>query len=161
VSYSTYPKLNLGCGKAPTAASLNVDITPQDGIDLVADIRYLHFHDPQFQSILLSDVLEHLSHVEARDLLRRCYTWLRDSGEIEIFVPNLAILAYYLSVSHYPEALKWLYGSDGTNNPEATAYHRWGYSEESLTQLLMDYGFKVRRTSMDCRKMRLGVEAYK
>jgi len=154
-----YSKLNLGCGLSILSDYVNVDLELGEGVDLVADINSLHFAESSIDEILIQDTLEHLSLNDATTILRRCLNWLNAGGALTVTVPNLTVVAYYLSVGTHHEMLKLIYGSDGSNHPPPQAFHRWAYSEESLTSLLEDLGYSVTRTALDCNKMRLWVTA--
>ncbi|MAZ30455.1 hypothetical protein CL655_04230 [bacterium] len=56
--------LDLGASKAPYAEyfpnRVACDIEPREGVDVVADAHDLPFHDNEFESILCTEVLEHL-----------------------------------------------------------------------------------------------------
>ena len=158
----TYPsKLNLGCGTRPLDDHYNVDLEPGEGVDLVADIRTLTLPDESFEEILLQDVIEHFTFLEAKDVLCKCFGWLEDGGGIYITTQNLRVLAYNLSMKDCHESLMWIYGADGSLSGKESLFHRWAYSSESLTALLEEIGYVVHRVYFDCKGFRLCVTAKK
>ena len=160
----TYHKLNLGCGvngEAVYPSYLNVELTPGKGVDLVADIRWLTFKPGCIDEILLQDVFEHFTLQEATELLPEFYRWLKTGGVICISVPNIKQLAYILFSSDNHEALKWIYGADGSRGHVEPSFHHWIYSRQSLTKMLNDVGFRVLKCWTDCFDFRLCMIAQK
>jgi predicted SAM-dependent methyltransferase len=155
-------RLNLGSGKSYLPDCVNVDVRLNVGADIVADIRTVEFPPESFSEILCSDVLAHIKYVEARQVLRKCYGWLKPNGALWIHTPNLRFLAGILSHSDNEECLRWMYGSsgEGTTNYEENLI-RWAYSAESLTRILTDIGFTVASVKSTCHGFGLHVIAIK
>jgi len=152
-------KLKLGAGKEARLDFLNVDIRLKPRINLIVDVNYLHFNLGSFTEIQAIDLLEHLSNVDGKRLLRKCFNWLQPNGSLLLHIPNMKHLA---SIINDHEALRWIYGSDGegdTNHPYG--YHRWGYTEHSLRKLLESIGFNYIHINEDCLGFGLNVVAVK
>ncbi len=155
-------KLNIGSGNKNRSGYVNVDIRRGGSPDILADVGKMQFKDAVFEEILAIDVLEHLSFVECKSLLRRCWSWLMPNGTIQIHVPNIRYLASVLAERNNHAALEWVYGSDGegeTNHEHG--YHKWGYSEKSISDVLASIGFQIIDTSEDCFGYGLQVTALK
>jgi SAM-dependent methyltransferase len=95
--------LDLGCGKAPLYAAyapyvsdvVCVDWAPGDHVDVQADLTEpLPFGDGQFDTIILSDVLEHIPQPE--ELWREMTRVLAPRGTILMNVP------FYYAVHAHP-----------------------------------------------------------
>lgn len=161
-------KLNLGCGADIREDYLNVDGYAYEGVDVVTDITKLTFPSESFSEILAKDVLEHLTFVDAKKLLRDCYDWLKPNGTIMLHVQNLPYLASHLCRNedfddkfHF-EVLKWIYGVSAIGDSKSPfRYHHWGYSEKSLSKILQGIGFYVAQSTVDCEGFGLLVIACK
>lgn len=162
---STYGKLNLGCGSKPIAGHLNIDIRPLPHVDLVADVRYLCFSENCFTDIVAHDIIEHLTYLQAIQLLENCYRWLQPHGVLHIHTGNLAHIVALILMGgepHVDEAMRWLFGSNGSPGTDFTEnFHRWCYNAKSLSDLLIAAGFTVNRVYTDCFDYRLNVKACK
>lgn len=55
-------KLNLGCGSITREGHVNLDITPYEGVDIIADLNHapFPFKDDSFDEVLCDHVLAHL-----------------------------------------------------------------------------------------------------
>ena len=77
--------LHLGCGGRRADGYCNVDITPQDSVDVVDDVSKLsRFPDGYARSIYACHVLEHFSHKQVPEILDRWYRVLMPGGEIRV-----------------------------------------------------------------------------
>ncbi len=144
-------RLNLGSGKNPISDYWNVDLRANVGADEVADIRKIDYPPESFVEILASDVISHINPIEAKQLLRNCYRWLKPHGIIVIHTPNLRFLASILTERDEVEALKWMYGTAGdgtTNYPEN--HIQWNYSTDALSTILENIGFTIIQTVVTC-----------
>lgn len=85
-------RLNLGCGGDVREGFTNIDLyAEQDDSILKADVRELHkvYQPRSVDEIVAQDVLEHISHREAQDVLSVWCDLLKPGGRIEIRVPDL------------------------------------------------------------------------
>lgn len=81
-------RLNVGCGVAPLAGWLNIDIEPLVGVDRVLDVRDgLPFEG--VATILAEHFLEHLELEDAIAFLRECRRVLAADGVLRLSTPNL------------------------------------------------------------------------
>ncbi len=155
-------KLNIGSGKTYLSDAWNIDIRPNVGADQIADIRTVEFPNESFIEIKCRDVIAHIKPVEAKQVLRKCFNWLKPNGALDIHTPNLRFLASILSQSDNQECLIWMYGSggEGTTNYEENLI-RWAYSAESLTKILTDIGFSIMDKKVTCNGFGLYILAVK
>jgi len=161
-------RLNLGCGADIRPEYLNVDMHRYDGVDTVADIVTLNYPNESFIEILAKDIIEHLTFIDAKALLRKCYGWLKRGGTLMVHVHNMPYLAQQLANGgdyddpfHF-EVLKWVYGVSAVGDSKSPGrFHHWGYSEKSLSSILRKIGFKVVKTQVDCEGFGLLAIAYK
>lgn len=146
-------RVNFGSGKDYREGYLNVDIIEGKG-DVTGDIAYLSddfFDEESVKQIILHDVFDHITWVQAKNFMRQCWSWLQENGTVDIHTPNLRYIAEVLAVRDDHEAVKWLYSTDGegpTNYP--SNHSKWGYTPTSLRKLLVDTGFIIIHTSIDC-----------
>jgi ubiquinone/menaquinone biosynthesis C-methylase UbiE len=159
-------RLNIGSGKSYDKDYLNVDINPVFKPDIVADINEITFPDESFIEVSARDCLDHMSPVQTRKLLRFIRKWLKPKGTLVVHLPNLDFLvkSLYLSENevHRHEALRWLYGTDGTGNTNYFSNHiQWCYNKKSFKQLLKDIGFEMVGFDTDCLGFGMGIIARK
>ena len=137
-------KLKLGAGQEPEHGYINVDIRDLPNIDVVSDVMFLKFPANYFSEIKAIDILEHLTFVNCKLLLRRCYGWLEPNGIINIQVPNLDFLFKFVESTGEHEAMRWIYGSDGEGDTKhAFGFHKWGYTRKSLSDILLNIGYEI------------------
>jgi len=124
--------LDLGCGKVPLyeaykafvseniCADWENSLHKNEYLDTTIDLnlnKILDFHDAEFDTIILSDVLEHLRYPET--ILKEMYRIIKDKGKILINVPF-----YY-----------WLH-------EEPDDYFR--YTSYALESILKESGFEIK-----------------
>lgn len=137
-------RLKLGAGKEAEEGYINVDIRELPNIDIVSNVMDVKFPANYFSEIKAIDLLEHLTFVECKRLLRRCFYWLEPNGILIIQIPNLDFLLNLVLETGEHEGMRWIYGSDGegeTNHP--FGFHKWGYTEKSIKHILVSIGFTV------------------
>ena len=107
------------------------------------DMMELEYEEGSVDEILAQDVIDHVTAVECKTLLRRFYDWLKPNGVLNIHTPNLEFLGKEASRGNQ-EALKWLYGSAGEGNTNyETNLIRWCYTRGSLGEILRSLGFII------------------
>lgn len=138
-------KLNLGSGKNYLPDHVNVDVDRNAEPDILADITQLEFQPRSFTQIFAKDIIEHISFVEGKKLIKKCYSWLKQNGTLTIHTPNLRFLATQLSVQDWHEPLRWLFGNDGVFKESVAeeTFHKWCYTRESLRAILENVGFHI------------------
>lgn len=136
-------KLNLGSGKDYREGYVNVDAHEKFNPDVLMDMKELDYPENTVTEIVMQDVIDHITFIEAKIMLRNCYKWLGNNGIINIRSPNLEVIALLAAKGNY-EALKWLYGTDGQGSTSyRTNIIRWCYSITSLTEILEELGFII------------------
>jgi len=144
-------RLNLGSGKDYKVGWLNVDINEKFKPDVVKDIRELSFPENTFKEILAKDVIDHVTFIEAKKLLRKIHKWLKPDGSLIIHTPNLRRLASILSMEDNVEALMFMYGTSGEGSTHYWSNTiRWCYSKEQLVKTLSILGFRVLEVEDTC-----------
>jgi predicted SAM-dependent methyltransferase len=166
--------VNLGCGTTVAPGWINVDNSPNARLSRHPCLRWLlwkagvvsddHYKVNWPKSIIIHDLrkglpfagssihyvytshsLEHLSAVEARELIKEIARILKPGGIARIVVPDLAVGARrYLEELRLNEAdryaapkfLNWLQ----LNTRTARTPHRWMYDVASLGAMLGDCG---------------------
>ena len=156
-------RLNLGSGENRLAGYINVDIRAEARPDILADIMDVTFKDRAFEEIRMMDLIEHVSSLNGKKLLRRCFNWMQPGGSIIITTQNMSHVASLLvNGDDVDEALRWIYGSTGEGETDHdNGYHRWGYNASTLSGLLSTIGFQVLDAKVYCNGYSLMVTAVK
>jgi predicted SAM-dependent methyltransferase len=82
--------INIGCGYVYDPSWVNVDLNPINKSILKIDLRKkLPFEDGSFKYAYSSHVLEHLTTVEAENLIDEVYRIMKPGGVFRILVPDL------------------------------------------------------------------------
>jgi SAM-dependent methyltransferase len=149
-------RLNLGCGDKILPGYVNVDIAPvREGKspDVLSDLRKLPFADEYADEVLSVHVIEHFYHWEAVEVLKEWVRVLKPGGTLILECPNLLTAAKNLVRQPHQGALPglegqgtmWvLYGDPAWKDP--LMCHKWGYTPQSLGQLMQESGLgDVRR----------------
>ena len=146
-------RLNLGSGKDyrdPKNGWVNIEKNPRFKHDILQDIRDIEYPENSVDEIVAQDVIDHVTFMECKALLRKCFKWLKPLGTLNIHTPNLKTLGLEASWGN-ETALEFLYGTRGEGN---TAYEtnitRWCYSPMSLTDILERLGYQVLRSDPTC-----------
>ena len=147
-------KMNIGSGKDYRTGWVNVEINRRFKADIYCDIMDF---EPQrqiegfkgFDEVLAKDVLDHITNADCLKLLGRITTWLNKNGVLFIHLPNFETCSVR-AVEGDHEALCWVYGSDGSRASYETNVIRWGYTPESMGQMLVDAGLEVIDTRETC-----------
>jgi predicted SAM-dependent methyltransferase len=91
--------LNLGCGERTFKEypdgykCINLDNRSIENVDVVGDVKKLSFPDNHFDYILASDIIEHFTIKETKDILSEWRRVLKPNGVLEIRTPNMKFLA--------------------------------------------------------------------
>lgn len=134
-------KLNLGCGKDYKKGWINVDVSTECKVDILADLsKKFPFKDNYADEILLSDILEHFIKEEGEVFLKECYRVLKIDGKITIRTHN--IFQIYDQFQNDPEVMiHFLYGN--TQDDGVFGAHKYAYTNELLKRTLIKIGFDV------------------
>jgi cephalosporin hydroxylase/SAM-dependent methyltransferase len=144
-------KLNLGCGDKILPDYLNVDIAPTrrgNRPDVMCDLRHLSMFPSDIADEILSvHVVEHFSRWEVEQVLAEWLRVLKPGGRMVIECPNLASACRAFlddpraagGPGREGQRTMWVfYGDPAWKDPLMN--HRWGYSPESLAELLEGAG---------------------
>jgi len=129
-------KLNLGCGDDTRDGYVNIDIRNLDNKDIVvADITKLQYEKDSIEEILASDIYEHISHLESKNLLKHWNDLLIPEGVLIIRTPSLDIIMQYLmgckNTEEIESGIKMIFGGqEYKENSHYTICH---------TQLMVKY----------------------
>ncbi len=144
-------RLNLGCGDKILPGYVNVDVVEaRAGMkpDVICDLHDLApFADATADEILSVHVVEHFWRWEIRDVMREWARVLKPGGRMIIECPN--ILAACQTFLENPQQFSredqngqrtmWVfYGDPKWKDP--LMIHRWGYTPDSLKELLNEVG---------------------
>lgn len=133
-------KLNLGCGKDYKIGWINVDISKECKVDILADLsKEFPFKDNYADEILLSDILEHFTKEDGIVFLKECYRVLKIDGTITIRTHN--IFQIIDQFQNDPEVLiHFLYGN--TKEDGVFGAHKFAYTNELIKHTLIKIGFE-------------------
>lgn len=144
-------RLNLGCGDKILPGYMNVDVAPGRAgkvPEIISDLRALPFDGDSADEILSVHVIEHFWRWEVQDVLREWVRVLKPGGRMILECPNL--IAACQEIIRNPPSAKgegmecqrsmWvLYGDPSWRDP--LMVHRWGYTPESLAEIMRQAGF--------------------
>lgn len=137
-------KLDIGCGKQKRPGFIGVDLVEGEEVDYVVDVRNgLPFLDGEVEEIFTSHFLEHLTGSETQKLLKECYRVLKESGTMEIIVPDFIwCVQEFLRL---PEEKRWEYPAARIFGLQTHSgeHHKNGFSIERLKWMLTDNKFNV------------------
>lgn len=142
-------KLLIGSGSWHWEGWTTVDANPRSRADYVATLPPLPVAICACRWTVIQAIhfVEHLCPWEAETLLRQCYECLEPGGVLVLEQPDICYAARVLLGEVAPPGGEpgqfdmWpLYG-DPTHR-DALMMHRWGYSPATLTDLLVQVGFR-------------------
>ena len=144
-------RLNLGCGDKLLPGYVNVDIAEsRRGVrpDVLCDLRRLSaFESDSADEILSVHVVEHFWRWEIVDILTEWSRVLKPGGTMIVECPNLATACEELLKDPAgrsgpgPEGQRTMWVLYGDPNwKDELMCHRWGYTPESLCQVLQEAG---------------------
>ena len=128
--------LNVGCGSKPKPGYINIDIQTK-AADVHASAVSLPFRHNSVDVIESYHLIEHMDRKDGNEALRHWYNLLKRDGKLVIECPDLeVIIEQYLKIRN-EELLYSVYG----RNRYAYDIHLWGYTKNSMTNLLRMIGF--------------------
>lgn len=131
------------------AVDKSLDVRP----DVCADALALPFASASTEYVYCSHLIEHFPPAEGRQLLQELFRVLRPGGVLHLTVPSLEWACLNLGLG--PEPMKVLYGGQ----KDESDFHKWGYTAETLLDVLVDVGFVVQ--SMHFQYYQINVVATK
>jgi predicted SAM-dependent methyltransferase len=148
-------RLNLACRDDIRSGFINVDIEYGPGVNVVADVRDLHcWPDESAVQIVAQDILEHFPAAQTQDILAEWRRLLKPGGHLDIRVPNMLVLATYLSQDnpHWAttpmdpvQIIENIYGGHRYGPDGCFDAHHTGWTPRMLKAELEQAGFKVLR----------------
>jgi SAM-dependent methyltransferase len=143
-------RLNLGCGDKILPGYLNVDVAASragKSPEIICDLHALSFDSGSADEILSVHVIEHFWRWDVQGVLREWIRVLKPGGRMILECPNL--IAACQEIIRNPASAKgegrqcqrsmWvLYGDPSWRDP--LMVHRWGYTPESLAEIMRQAG---------------------
>jgi predicted SAM-dependent methyltransferase len=144
-------RLHIG-GSERKDGWVNLGTQPAPHVDIVGNCCEMRMiQNGSVDEVYASHVLEHLGHQdELPRALAEILRVLRPSGRFMISVPDLAILAWLLTMPHFGPNEQWqimtmMFG--GQHDP--FDFHKVGFTGALLTQYLAEAGFVDLRRCQD------------
>jgi predicted SAM-dependent methyltransferase len=139
--------LEIGSGNKPKEGYVHFDIRPNVNADVIGDAKKLPFKDAEFEKVYSRFFLEHLPRSDAKTALKEMNRVLKNGGEIEIIVPDLAYFCK-LFLEEKGQKKEWalnkMYGFENYKED----HHFFGYDFETLESALKEAGFiEIKRTT--------------
>lgn len=129
-------KLHLGCGQRRLSGFINIDMNWSPATDYRCDIARLPCPDSSVARIETYHVIEHIPRPRVEQVLGEWYRVLEPGGVLVIECPDFR-----------GAVDEWLAGNEermytifGRQRFPGDAHH-WGYTEESLSELVRQVGF--------------------
>ena len=135
-------KINVGSGKDYREGYINIEPNELFPADIRDDIRNVSFEENSLDEILAQDVIDHVTYMECRVLLRKFYTWLKPNGLLNIHLPNFENLSKWASEGDH-ESMIWIHGTDGKRASYDTNFIKWSYTPRTIKKLLRGIGFII------------------
>jgi hypothetical protein len=161
-------KLLLGSGSWHWEGWTTLDASPSSGADHVATIPPLPYavRSRCWTIIQAIHFVEHLCPWDAETLLRQCYACLEPGGVLVLEQPDIRYAARVLLGEITPPPGEvgqfdmWpLYGDPTHRDP--LMMHRWGYSPDTLADLLVQAGFERERISVKPARFHVPVRDFR
>lgn len=143
-------KLNIGAGGRRLPGYLGVDAVPRPAADIVAKADKIPLPDGCAEEIIGLHIFEHFYRWECDEVIKEWKRLLMPGGRLILELPNMIkccenIISGRHNAGKHPDQLgMWgCWGDPRDRDPFMN--HKWGWSPESLSQFLSDYGFtKIR-----------------
>lgn len=152
------PRLHLGSGGYRVEGWINLDIFPDDSVDVVADLtRPLPFRDASIARIHSEDVFEHIEREEGELLAAECHRVLEPGGVMRIVMPDLRAIVDRVYKGEGTRYLAWCARElDATTPCQAlnmhmrmSGDHKFLYDQAELRALLKGAGFRPREVEFN------------
>ncbi|MCB4755511.1 MAG: class I SAM-dependent methyltransferase [Elusimicrobia bacterium] len=92
--------LDLGCGAKKTPGATGIDLTPQQGVDIVHDLEVTPYPiaDNVYDRIVIRHVIEHINNVVG--LMQEVHRIGKRGATVEIHTPHYTSLNSYIDPAH-------------------------------------------------------------
>lgn len=142
-------KLHLGCGGVRLDGFVNIDCRPGKAVDIVHNLG-VDGLPPGVRPNSVSRIetyhfLEHIHRKLALKILRQCFEAMKPGAMIVIEVPDLEEQCRQVLAGN-TYVIRNIYGLQRDDRPAGTDIHCWGYTADSLGEILEKIGFVVTRT---------------
>lgn len=130
-------KLHLGCGLHRLPGFLNIDIMPSSAVDLQCDSRRLPLRAGSVSRI---DTYHMIEHLPRHDFIEGLFEWnrvLAEGGTLMIECPD-----FDATVREYLEGKNFRINSIFGLQRHPGDFHLFGYTFESLREILQSLGFR-------------------
>lgn len=144
-------KLNIGCGGQKFEGVIGIDKYDRQA-DVVCSIEELDLPDSSCESITMFHSLEHMDVLEGQYALQKIANLLKPGGKLELDLPELRkCCESFVNNVQYDQMKEWyrktLYGRQVTDGRiDLGQFHKWGYTEYELRQILEQLGFVITST---------------
>ena len=160
-------KVEVGCGPSPNQGYIHCDIKYGDDVEYVCCAWEIPFDDDSVDEIYSRHMLEHLTIKEFKDTLAKWLRVLKSGGYVDINVPDIEqhMIQFYKDgnspispyITNREHALAGFYGWQRDEHD----VHKWGYTFNTLSELLTTTGFVDVERVFDPSYLNLRVKAYK
>ena len=133
-------RLNVGCGDKRWPGWVNCDAYGEP--DVVADCRALPFDADYADEIQSIHFVEHVGRMDVDNMLMDWHRVLKTGGKLVIEVPCLNKIAQHIVNGEKNMRLMQLGIFGDPRDPKPGMMHRWSYTKEELTEILLQAGFK-------------------
>lgn len=137
-------KLHLGCGTNKLPGWINIDSVKECQPDLVHDISSpLPYPDLKIDAILAEDLLEHFDKYMRFVVFSDWARVLKIGGEITIQVPNFKKILFRYFKFGFENFVDFIFGENMWRSEIYLGHfgnHKWGYSKESLSHFVKNFG---------------------
>lgn len=129
-------RLHLGCGKRRLPGFINVDLNISSATDYVSDISKLPCPSGSVERIETYHVIEHIPVTAVEAVLTEWRRVLQPGGVLVIECPDFAAVVDELLAGNSER----MFSIFGRQRFRGDAHH-WGYTEDTLADLLRRVGF--------------------
>lgn len=149
-------RVDLGSGFSPKEGYFNLDAQKVPQVNIIAEARKLPFQDNTIGELRASHIIEHLSYVEVRNVLREWLRVLMPCGKLKVRTPDLDWLCKARATGHHTpeESVVFFYGAFTLHACEGGHFHDIGtynefdshkatYTEELLAKIIQESGYLI------------------
>lgn len=148
---SSLVKLNIGCADVSMDGYVNIDTRPTKVTHIVSEAQDIHQHfaESSVDEIYTRHMLEHLDPNEGRDAMKSWHRVLKPNGLLHVICPDLTFhcmqflgMAKSTMKNQNDHAMAGFFGwRDESRGGSAEDAHRWGYTGDTLHELMVTHGF--------------------